>query len=190
MTHHNLDFDVSGFFIFQSYDDKMMMHESLIKTKAINFKSASMVHNTYQFWKQYPQEGIGNFTQSSNSALQCTFQISLAVINPSKCFLNYTRYTPAQGAGNYIWYQTNRLKDIQCITVQIAGGPFMMNIQYFDHYLDTISRRNISFDDLETLDISTDYTAAALTGNGTLYERLVLNAGANAYVRLDNSAVI
>lgn len=156
---------------------------------SINYKMANVVHGEYQWAKQFPMEGANNYTLSANQGSTSTFQIVPSVINLAKFKLCGTLSLPDQGPNNYSFANVNGFKAIQRITVQPQGGPFVFDLTDVDRYLDIVSRRSFSFDDVQTWDCAQTYANA---GAGTsFFEGLVpSNFPTATNVRLDNSAMV
>lgn len=161
----------------------------LLKSDSLNFKVGTVIHPTYQYTKQYPQESLGTYSVQATQGPTTTFQLIPNVMNLSKCFLVFTLQVPAQGGGNYTWMNVNGLKQISRITVQPQGGPILMDVNDVDHYLDIIARKTITFPEVQASDAAVPYTVAG-TPNGTIFEGLNPNvAAAGAFAtRLDNTS--
>jgi hypothetical protein len=84
------------------------------------------------------------------------------------------------------------MKHFDRVTVQPAGSGYLMDIPTIDRYLDITARRTFAFDDVQTWDIATPYTAAAANGGQSFYEgqipgNFITSLAANG--RLDGTAV-
>ena len=79
-----------------------------------------------------------------------TFQLIPNVFNLFKSYLCGTVRIPLQGNNNYAWMNINGFKAIQRITVTIANGNPLLDLTDADRYLDIVSRRSFSFDDVQT----------------------------------------
>ena len=114
-------------------------------------------------------------------------------MNLCKNRLFSTIMIPAQGAGNYSWMNVSGFKPISRVTVQPQGGSLVMDVNFFDRYMDCTARRCQKYSDVLTWDAAVPYNAvAAIPGaSGTFYEGLIPSnfAAADTAVRLDNSAL-
>lgn len=108
----------------------------LLKSNAINFKQGNVVHSTYQYQKQTPIQGLGNYPVTTNQGPTVTFQLPSTVMNLSQSYLCFSFFMPAQGAGNFGWLNQNGFKFIDSLLVQPMGAPQLAYATYVSQYME------------------------------------------------------
>lgn len=124
---------------------------SVVTADQINYQQKMFSHPSYRFEPQFPNT-FGQPINLTTSQTPVTINIPPEVFNLAQSSLNYSVTLPAAGAGNYIWYALQALREISHIQFYAGNSMWIVDLDNLQNYLDIVLKKELEQDEFLSLD--------------------------------------